>query len=106
MKCLHYSFMHTDTYVMSEGVCRGGNSPENNAWEENFRQDLNCKQRCDISATCTGYALPSSENRCTTYTSVGATGKNVHGWRCYMKIPRMFLNTSLHVQIIAVLILV
>ena len=72
-------------YTKSTGTCRGGNSPENSAGYEMFR-DRNCKDRCGKSETCTGYMLlVDVANRCWTYTSAGATGDGRSGIECFMK---------------------
>lgn len=72
------------TYVRSEGACRGGETPANNAGLVLFR-DRACEDRCNKDADCTGYVLPkSNSNWCETYTSKGAVGDNRNFW-CFMK---------------------
>ena len=69
------------------GLCRGGNSPENNAGEEQYF-GYNCKDRCDNNNACTGYSLDGEHGRlCATYTSVGATGHGNSIFTCFMKVP-------------------
>merc|ERR1719284_2057805 len=73
------------SYIRSEGACRGGASPGNNAGLKFFR-DRNCEARCNQAATCTGYVLPkSAANWCETYTSKGAKGDGRTQFWCFMK---------------------
>jgi len=72
-------------FVRTEGACRGGNSPGNNAGLR-FYSNRNCEATCRADAACTGYVLPkSNSNWCETYTSVGATGDGRTSFWCYMK---------------------
>merc|ERR1719461_1394210 len=72
-------------YTRTEGACRGGNSPDNNAGLAFFRH-RNCKNLCDGQNTCTGYVLPkSNSNWCETYKSIGAKGDGRTSFWCYMK---------------------
>ena len=74
-----------EMYKKSTGACRGGNSPANRAGSVNYK-DRNCKDRCDISNTCTGYVLPVDGSEwCETYASVGATGDGRNSFECFMK---------------------
>ena len=87
-------------YVRSQGVCRGGNSPEYFAGQTAFN-DTDCKQRCDLTDTCSGYALVYSayfeKYSCTTYTSFGASGVGSTGATCYMKKQGILLDPTLHI---------
>ena len=81
-------------YTAFPGFCRGGSNPENKAGKVLY-DDLNCKDRCDTTTTCTGYALPVNSyiNKCTTYTSEGATGNgNGNKATCYMKQPGIYIQ--------------
>lgn len=74
-----------EEYTVSQGVCRGGNNPENNAGEQVY-YDQNCKDHCDMTTTCTAYDLDQlGLIGCATYTSVGATGDGSDNFICYMK---------------------
>jgi len=86
------------SYVESKGACRGGTSPGGNAGLV-YHQDRDCRHRCDIDSSCTGYVMPNSyvewygfakkwlaPNWCETYTSPGVTGDgssgyNDNGWK-------------------------
>ena len=71
-------------YTESEGACRGGNNPQNQAGRR-YYMDRKCKDRCSTSRACTGYDMPSLESWCDTYTSEGATGNGLSNMKCYMK---------------------
>ena len=71
--------------MTSTGVCRGGNSPENEAGKQLFG-DKDCTKRCNGNLECTGFAVPKSgDSWCDTYTSIGATGDGRSQFTCYMK---------------------
>jgi len=87
------------SYVESKGACRGGTSPGGNAGLV-YHKNRDCRHRCDIDPSCTGYVMPNSyvdwrywrqfPNWCETYTSLGVTGdgsSNKHGYKCHAKIP-------------------
>lgn len=73
----------------SEGACRGGESPGNNAGLKFFR-DRTCKDKCAADNNCTGYVVPkSNSNWCETYTSKGAKGDTRTSFWCYMKTGKV-----------------
>ena len=73
-------------YTESAGWCKGGKDLKIKAGQKNY-QDLNCKDHCDKSTTCTAYAM--ARDNCATFTSVGVTGngdlRGDHPPICYMK---------------------
>ena len=79
----------TGNYERSQGYCRGGDSPEDNAGQEYQGSNRDsCDTICDADMQCTGYIITvdsGMSSSCYTYTSRNAVGDGNSNYYCYMK---------------------
>ena len=77
----------TGNYNRSQGACRGGDSPANDAGMMIHNNTGDCATICDADMQCTGYSIveDSGRNACWTYTSRNAVGQGSPPNYCYMK---------------------
>ena len=78
----------TGNYERLQGVCSGGDSPEDKAGREwqGWNRD-SCETICDADMLCTGYHIQvnSVHKECYTYKSRNAVGNGNSFFYCYMK---------------------
>ena len=81
------TFINLDhAYASSTGKCSGMKPVD--GYKETFFPDRLCRNRCDISTTCTGYTLHERDNWCELHNLIDAQGDRNSNIKCYVKGKR------------------